>query len=212
MTSATGRFAVLFARLRWICSFQAECANDRSISLNVGGRSIPISKRNSRSRASSPRKAGASSTYVIGEMISPRSAYLSRASAEAMPKFGSCSSTSSMTHVSTTILTIFLPLEVRLSIQQLFEVCERLMRNRAWLLHPCAQACGQLLLHTYNDLDRGSTKVSSQASIAWIRGLLQGLRPDRAQLPLLLMSSCYISYIMSVIMSIEKGSFLRPTH
>ena len=64
MTSATGRRVVLPDRLRWTWLFHAANAIDRSFSLTPGGRSIPISKRNSRSRASSPRKAGASSTYA----------------------------------------------------------------------------------------------------------------------------------------------------
>ena len=61
MTSATGRRAALPDRLRWTCLFHAETAMERSSSLTPGGRSIPISNRKFRSRASSPRKAGASS-------------------------------------------------------------------------------------------------------------------------------------------------------
>ena len=63
MTSATGRRATLPDRLRWTCLFHAETAMERSSSLTPGGRSIPISNRKFRSRASSPRKAGASSKF-----------------------------------------------------------------------------------------------------------------------------------------------------
>jgi len=73
MTSATGRRAVLPDRLRWTWLFHTATAIERSSSLVPGGRSIPISKRKFFSLASSPRKAGASSTYVRGDTMRPSS-------------------------------------------------------------------------------------------------------------------------------------------
>ena len=78
MTSATGRRAALPDRLRWMCLFHAAAAMERSSALTPSGRSIPISNRKFRSRASSPRKAGESSTYVRGDIISPSFAWRSK--------------------------------------------------------------------------------------------------------------------------------------
>ena len=69
MTSATGRRAALPDRLRWTCLFHAATAMERSSSLTPGGRSIPISNRKFRSRASSPRKAGAARSSSIHSAV-----------------------------------------------------------------------------------------------------------------------------------------------
>ena len=177
ITSATGRRAVFPDRLLWTWLFHAAIAIDKSSSRTSGGRSIPISKRNLRSRASSPRKAGASSTYVSGDTIRPPSACLSIASADATPNLGSRSSTSSMTHVSTTMLTAVLPREVPSSIQRWFAVPGMWMHSRASLWRLCAVASARLSLCRCRDSAPCSRADSCRASSACIRGLTRGWIP-----------------------------------
>lgn len=172
MMSATGRRAALPDRLRWTWLFHAAIAIDRSSSPTPGGSSTPISKRNFRSRASSPRKAGASSTYVSGDTMRPPSAYRSIASAEAMPNAGSCSSTSSMTQVSTTMLTGVPPREALPSIQLWCAAFGRWMRSRASLWRLCAAVSAQSLLCRCRGSDPCSRAGSFRASSAYTRGLM----------------------------------------
>lgn len=202
ITSATGRFAAFPERLRCICLFQAECAREMSSSPMHDGRSIPISKRNSRSRASSPRKAGASSIYVTGEIIKPSSAYFSRISAEASPNDGSRSSTSRMTHVSTTMLMDVLPREARSSNRRSSGFCGRKRRNPAWPLRLSGLACGRLSQRKYSGRHRNSRVDLYPAPSAFVREWKQEWTLVLAQSLLSLKFSCLISYIMSVIMSI----------
>ena len=182
ITSATGRRAALPDRLRWMCLFHAAAAMERSSSLTPGGRSIPISNRKFRSRASSPRKAGESSTYVRGDIISPSSAWRSIASADAMPNTGSRSSTSRMTQVSTTMLTAVLPREVLPSTLQWYAASEKSMHIQAlpWRLYAAASA--QSLLRRYRDPVLCSRAGSSPESFACTRGFGRVSKPAHVRL------------------------------
>ena len=206
ITSATGRFAAFPERFRCMCLFQAACASERSFSLMHDGRSIPISKRNSRSRISSPRKAGASSIYVTGEIIKPSSTYLSRISADASPNDGSRSSTSRMTQVSTTMLMDVLPLEAHSSNRRSYGFYGKWRRSPAWPSRLSGSACGRLLQRRNIDRCRNSREDLCPAPSAFVREWKQEWTLVRAQLLLSLKFSCLISYIMSDIMSSAEES------
>ena len=192
MTSATGRRATLPDRLRWTCLFHAETAMERSSSLTPGGRSIPISNRKFRSRASSPRKAGASSTYVRGDIMSPSSAWRSIASADAMPNTGSRSSTSRMMQVSTTMLTAVLPREVLPSTLRWYAAPERSMHIQALPLHLYAAASAQSLLCRCKDSVLCSRGGLSLESFAYTRGFGRVSKPVHVRSLLSPMFSCRV--------------------